>query len=185
MATAGDNNSLSKIFKLMEKIIEGWALAGGVLLLMVVLVTAYSMAGNILFAKPVPGDFEIVQIGVAVAVFAFLPYCQITDSNVSADIFTARAGPKLVAVFALIASVIALAFSILLLWRMSLGMLDYRKYEEITMVYQFPIWMAYVPILVSLFLLSIASLMTSIRSLQQTRYPVPDTLESVILKSCK
>lgn len=159
------------ISRFFEKLIEGWALAGGILLLIVVLVTAYSMAGNIFFAKPVPGDFEIVQIGVAVAVFAFLPYCQLTDSNVSADIFTSRAGPRLTAFFALLASVIALGFSVLLLWRMTLGMGDYQEYEETTMVYQFPIWMAFVPILMSLFLLTIASLMTLLKACSQIATP--------------
>ena len=160
MTAVGKGSKLAHFSAILEKFIEIWALAGGILLLLVVLVTAYSMAGNIIFSKPVPGDFEIVEVCVAIAAFAFLPYCQITDSNVSADIFTAGAGPRLTAAFSLLASLVALGFSSLLLWRMSLGMLDYQEYAEVTMVFQFPLWMAFVPILFSLFLLAVASLIT-------------------------
>ncbi len=144
----------------IRKIVELWALAGGLLLLGVVLVNATSLAGNIFLHQPVPGDFEIVEVGVAVAVFAFLPYCQITGSNVTADIFTARAGPRLLSALGVLASIIALGFAGLLLWRMSYGLMDYRQYREFTTIYQFPIWVAFVPILISLFLLTLACLVT-------------------------
>lgn len=170
MTTASGTPTSGRFASFLEKFIEWWALAGGILLVAVVLVTATSLAGNILFHKPVPGDFEIVEVCVAVAVFAFLPYCQITDSNVTADIFTAGAGPRLVAVFSLIASVVALGFSALLLWRMSIGMIDS---EEVTMVYQFPIWYAFVPIVFSLFLLAVASLMTLTKSFNNARQGRP------------
>jgi TRAP-type C4-dicarboxylate transport system permease small subunit len=147
---------------MIRKIIELWALAGGLLLIAVVLVNAASLAGNIFLNQPFPGDFEIVEIGVAVAVFSFLPYCQITDANVTADIFTARAGPRIISLLRVLASTIAFGFAALLLWRMWLGLIDYRIYREVTTIYQFPIWVAFVPILVSLFLLTLACLLTLI-----------------------
>lgn len=150
----------------IARLIEGWALAGGILLFGVVLVTAWSMGGNILFNQPVPGDFEIVEVAVAVAVFAFLPYCQLTGANVSADIFTAGAGPRWIAAFAVLASLVALAFAAVLFWRMSLGLQDYREYEELTMVYQFPLWIAFIPILVSLALLVLGCLVTLVDACQ-------------------
>lgn len=173
MITAGNNSKLVKFSAIVEKFIEYWALAGGLLLLVVVLVTAYSMAGNIFFHQPVPGDFEIVEVCVAIAAFAFLPYCQTTDSNVSADIFTAGAGPRLTAFFSLLASLVALGFSGLLLWRMSLGMLDFQEYRQITMVYEFPLWIAFIPILFSLFLLAIASCITLAKAWEKTHTEPP------------
>ena len=149
----------------IRRIIEYWALAGGLLLFAVVLVNATSLAGNIALNQPVPGDFEIVEVGVAVAVFSFLPYCQITGANVTADIFTAWAGPRLLGALGVLASLIALGFGILLLWRMSYGLADYREYREVTTIYQFPIWFAFVPILFSLFLLTLACLITLYESL--------------------
>jgi TRAP-type C4-dicarboxylate transport system permease small subunit len=96
-----------------------------------------------------------------VAVFAFLPYCQITGANVTADIFTAAAPARTVAVLRLAASIIAFGFSALLVWRMSAGMLDQRQYGYTTAILQFPHWIAFIPILGSLVLLAIAATITA------------------------
>ncbi len=53
------------------------------------IVTA-SVLGRWLFSTPIPGDFELAQIGTAIAVFAFLPYCQIVRGNIVVDTFTSR-----------------------------------------------------------------------------------------------
>jgi TRAP-type C4-dicarboxylate transport system permease small subunit len=143
-----------------RRMIEAWALAGGLLLLAIVLLTAWGLAGDMLGVGPLAGGFELVEVGVAVAVFSFLPYCQITGANVAADIFTVRAGPGFRRVLAVAASLVALGFSAVLTWRMYLGMEDYRRYEEVTTIYQFPVWQAFVPVLVSLVLLVVASLVT-------------------------
>ncbi len=126
----------------------------------IVLMTTYSAARGWMFDKPLQGDFEMTEMWVAVAVFMFLPYCQLTGANVTADIFTARAGRRTVAMLEFVSAVIALAFSVLLLWRMYLGMLDYREYVETTTILHVPIWYAYVPALMSLALLAVASLIT-------------------------
>ncbi|MEX0760509.1 MAG: TRAP transporter small permease, partial [Tistlia sp.] len=146
-----------RAFEGIRRVTEAWALAGGLLLVGVVLVNAASLAGGVLFGQPIAGDFEIVEVGIAVAVFSFLPYCQITGANVTADIFTAGAGRRWQSAFAILAGTIALGFGLLLLWRMSLGLLDFRRYLEVTTIYQFPLWIAFVPILVSLFLLVLAA----------------------------
>ena len=129
-------------------------------MLAVVLVNAYSIVADIFFAKPFPGDFELTEMGIAIATFCFLPYCQITASNVSADLFTANASKAAVAVMGVIASLVALGFSSFLLWRMSAGLFDYREYEEITGILSIPIWYGFVPAILSLCLLVVASFMS-------------------------
>ena len=79
--------------RLAESAITIWALLGGVVLVAVVLMNTYSVIGNN-FGAPFPGDFEMTEMGVCIAAFAFLPYCQLTGSNVTADIFTSRTGPR-------------------------------------------------------------------------------------------
>jgi TRAP-type C4-dicarboxylate transport system permease small subunit len=144
-------------------VIHLWAIAGGVVLLAVVLVNVASVAGGIVW-KPFPGDFELTEMGVAIAAFAFLPFCQLTDANVTADIFTARASERWVAGFRLAAALVALGFALLLAWRMFYGMGDQRTYGYTTTILQIPVWWAFVPILVSLVLLAVASLVTLIES---------------------
>ena len=91
----------------LARLIEIWALLGGALLAAVVPMNVASVIGTAV-ASPVPGDFELTQIGIAVAVFAFLPYVQLSRGNVSADIFTARASARWVARFSLLGSLCAL-----------------------------------------------------------------------------
>ena len=153
---------------LARVVITGWALLGGAVLLGVVVMNVLSVLGGV-FAKPFPGDFEMTQVGIAIAVFAFLPYCQLTGTNVTADIFTSRASPRAVAIFSLFASIIALGFGLLLLWRMYFGMLDQRDYGYTTAILQFPHWLAFIPILISLALLALAALITLKQHFAQAR----------------
>ena len=147
-----------------HRIAGWWALAGGALLTAVVLLTAASAVSNIFFNAPISGDFEAVEITVAIAVFCFLPHCQLTGANVCADIFTARLSARAQAGLALLESAVVCAFAALLLWRMSVGMLDYRYDGEITHILAFPVWMAFPPMLLSLFLLLFAGTATAFES---------------------
>lgn len=137
-----------------------WGFGGG-LLVAIVLMTAYSAGSNFLLNRPIPGDFEIVQMGVAIAAFAFLPLAQVARANVVVDIFTKRAGPRLRRALDLLGALAALAFSALLLWRMSEGMMDYYEYSEYTPIVGIPVWVAFPPILVSLLLLFIGALISA------------------------
>ena len=145
---------------LAHRIITGWALIGGLVLIGVVLINAWSILADALFNKPFPGDFELTEMGAAIAAFCFLPYCQLTGANVSADIFTMRSGPRSVAIMSVFAAVLAVLFAGLLLWRMSAGLQDYREYEEFTGILGIPIWYAFVPTLISLALLCLAAVIT-------------------------
>lgn len=158
MSTGGTKGTPG-IAGIANRLITLWALAGGLVLLLVVAVNMASIIGG-LFGRPFPGDFELTEMGVAVAVFAFLPYCQLTGANVSADIFTAAAPKRLIAFFTLLASLTAFGFACLLIWRMYFGMLDQREYEYTTTILQIPHWLAFLPILLSLALLALAALIT-------------------------
>jgi len=148
----------------VERLIEWWALLGGAALLAIVLLTSWSVATGFIFGKPLPGDFELTEILVAVAVFSFLPYCQLTDANVTADLFTANAGPRTVAGLGLLSAVLALAISVLLTWRTWAGMLDYRKFVETTTILKIPVWTAYLPALASLALLVLACVIVLVKN---------------------
>ena len=145
---------------LARSLITGWAILGGLVLVGVVVVNAYSILAGAVVNKPFPGYFELTEMGAAIAAFCFLPYCQLAGANVSADIFTMRAGPRAVAVMSALAAVVAVVFAAILLWRMSAGLLDYREYEQFTGILEIPIWWAFLPALVSLALLVLASIIT-------------------------
>ncbi len=146
-----------------------WAVAGGVVLLALVLFTAISLVSNKFLGESLPGEYEMAEVGVAIAAFAFLPYCQLIGGNVSADIFTQRAGRRTVAILTMIGAVVAFLFAALLLWRMSLGMIDTKGYGLKTAILGFPIWIAFIPILVSLFLLVVASFISILEAGRDTK----------------
>lgn len=150
-------------FGVAATIITGWAILGGIVLLAVVAMNVVSVIGGVVW-KPFPGDFEMTEVGVAIAAFAFLPYCQLTDANVTADIFTARARRRTIAGFKLLASIVALLFALLMLWRMYEGMGNQREYGYTTAILQFPTWTAFIPILISLALLAVASFVTLVEN---------------------
>ena len=156
---------------LLRRLTEAWALLGGLLLLAIALMTSYSSGAGWLIGKPLPGDVELVEMLTAVSVFMFLPYCQISGANVTADLFTAGASKRTVAVLELLGAVVALAFSVLLLWRMYEGLLDYRQYVETTTILKIPIWYAYLPALVSLALLAVAAVASVRSALYRARHP--------------
>ena len=66
------------------------ALLGGALLLALAGLVTVSVLRRWLTSQPINGDFELVQLGLALAIFAFLPWCQWRDGNIYVDTFTSR-----------------------------------------------------------------------------------------------
>lgn len=150
---------------LARRLIEAWAIFGGFVLVAIVLMQTASVVTGI-FGAPLPGDFEMTEVWIAVAAFAFLPYCQLTGANVTADIFTSGAGPKFISAMNLLTSLLALAFALVLAWRSWHGMLEQFAYDSQTAILGFQIGYAFVPIVISLLLLAVASLVTLAEALR-------------------
>ena len=141
--------------------ITGWALLGGLLLAGLAVMTAASAVSNILFARPFSADYELMKHFVAVAIFMFLPYCQLSGANVSVDIFTEKMSDRAKSAMGIVASLLAVAFAAVLFRQMWLGMESYIRYPETTPVLRLPLWTAFPPMLFSLLLLLVAGLFTA------------------------
>ncbi|MBB6180335.1 TRAP transporter small permease [Pseudorhizobium flavum] len=155
---------------LTHRIITAWALAGGVVILLVVAIQTISVITGA-FGNPLPGDFELTELGVAVGVFCFLPYCQLTDANVTADIFTSGLTQRSRAVLILLSALVALVFAAIMAWRTWIGTLDQFEYDYQTAILQIPIGYAFIPIVISLLLLVLASLVTLAESYRDIAHP--------------
>ena len=157
----------------LHRTATGVALLGGLVLFALTLLTVISVVGRALFSAPIPGDFELVELGMAVAIFAFLPYCQIVRGNVIVDLFTTKASPRTKALLDGIGNLLFTAIAALLTWRVALGGIEIRSYNETTMVLQVPVWWGYVPAVVFLALLTIVCAYTVWRSVLEYRgHPV-------------
>ncbi|SFM57645.1 TRAP transporter small permease [Shimia aestuarii] len=129
----------------------GWlarvmAILGGIVLIGLIIMTCLSITGRALIPLglgPVPGDFELVEAGVAFAIFAFLPWCQYNRGHARVDLFQpayGRFGNRLID---LVADVMMFIAAYIIAWRLYLGMMDKYNYHETTFILQFEIWMAY------------------------------------------
>lgn len=146
----------------LAAIVRMWALLGGLIISALAVMTAASAVSNLLFEKPFSPDYELVKHFVGVAIFMFLPYCQLSGANVTVDIFTENMSRRSKAAMAAFSSLFAIAFSLLLLRQMSLGFMSYLRYPEVTPVLQLPLWTAFPPMLASLALLCVAAVLTAL-----------------------
>lgn len=105
-------------------------------------------------------DYELVKHIVAIVIFMFLPYCQITGPNIAVDIFTESLSARLKTFIDVLSSIFALGFAMLRFVQMLGDKQSYLKYREIMPVLELPLWTAFPMILFSLILLSLASCVT-------------------------
>lgn len=155
----------------IHAIIRLWALIGGLIVVALVVMTAASTASNLLFDRPFQGDYEMVKHFIAIAVFCFLPYCQLTGANVTVDVFTERMSERAKAAMLTFSSLFAIIFALVLLRQMSLGMMGYIRYPETTAALHIPLWTAFPPALVSLALLFVAGIVTLIEGVRGALHP--------------
>lgn len=95
---------------------------GGIVLLAMAVVTVGSVVGRAVpFLPSFPGDFELVEMGAAVTVFLFLPWCQLSGGQVAIEFVTRRFGRRVHAAFGMIGNAMLTGLSAVILWRMWLG----------------------------------------------------------------
>jgi len=122
------------------------AYSGGAVLLAVIVMTCASIIGRAsipLGLRPVPGDFEMVEIGVGFAIFAFLPWCQLQRGHVAVDLFRPAFGEVANRLIDVVVDILILGLAIMIAWRLFEGMLDKRQFAETTFILRLPIWQAY------------------------------------------
>jgi len=154
----------------VETLARALALLGGFVLASLIVLTVVSITGRaFIFAGlgPVPGDFELVEVSSAFAVFAFLPWCQFKRGHVTVDLFVSKLSPRKLAFLSLIGNVLLSVVSSLILWRLVLGTLDKQNYNETTFILQFPLWWGYAACIVGGAVFVIVSIYTVWRSFNE------------------
>ena len=131
------------------------ALAGGLLLVGVLVMTVASVAGRYLFNAPIPGDYEITELACGVAVFAFLPYCQMKRANIVVEFFTARLGDRPKRVLDTVHSLAFAVVAILMAWRLAVGGLSKMADGQTTLYLGIPIYWGYFPAVVGAVMLCV------------------------------
>jgi TRAP-type C4-dicarboxylate transport system permease small subunit len=147
-----------RIGRALYRACSGLALLGGLVLLAMTLMSVVSIIGRRCCSAPLTGDFELVQIGCAIAVAAFLPYCQMRRGHVIVDFFTMKASRRTLAMLDAIGALALALAAALVTWRLSAGARSIYESQESSMLLGVPIWYAYVPMALSFALLTLAGL---------------------------
>lgn len=148
------------------RLARGFAVIGGTVLSVLVLITCLSIAGRALNGAlatdlamsiapglaqglidagigAIPGDFELVEAGMAFCIFAFLPFCQVTAGHASVDVFTdalpMRAKRGLIFLTETLFAVVLVTIAVQLYAALERNM----QSGQTTMLLQFPIWWSY------------------------------------------
>jgi TRAP-type C4-dicarboxylate transport system permease small subunit len=134
-APAGSETGL----RLLDGLARLLALFGGALAVCLALLVSISITLRALGLGGVRGDFEFVQMGVALIVFAFMPWCQARRGNVMVDSFTTRLPPRFQAALDAVWEVVFAGMMALIAWRLGAGALEAARSSTTTMVLLLPI----------------------------------------------
>lgn len=92
---------------------------------------------------PVNGDFELVEAGIAFAIFSFLPYCQITSGHAVVSIFTDWMPMRAQQVLRMVIEILFALVLVVIAIQLKEGMDGRIRSGQTTFLLQFPIWWAY------------------------------------------
>lgn len=162
---------------LVERLSGTIAILGGLLALATALLVVLSVLGRWLSGMPwaqsiassvgftlgpINGDFEMVQIATAVAVFCFLPYTQARRGNIFVDTFTGKLDPRSNALIDAFWDLVYAVTMGILTWCLVIGTLEHYRSGQTTMLLQIIVWPAIAVSTALLFLLTCVALSTAI-----------------------
>ena len=154
------------MYSYIDRLSRLFALLGGLVLTALIVLTCLSIVGRLLngvlhgdwvqsfapeFANrllalglgPINGDFELVESGMAFAIFAFLPLCQLKSAHASVDIFTAALPLRLNRLLRALIEITFALVLVLIAWQLFAGTLSKFNSGQTTFLLEFPLWWAY------------------------------------------
>ena len=143
---------------LLESLARLCAIAAGVLLTVVTLMTCGSLLGRNLIGMTIVGDFELSGAAAGAAVALFMPWCQFQRGNIIVDFFTAKASPRTIDRLDRSGALLLGLSMALLAWRTSIGGVNAWKTGSGTMLIGFPEWAIYSAMLPPLVLTALIAL---------------------------
>ena len=139
------------------------AIAAGVLLTVVTLMTCVSLLGRNLIGATIVGDFELSGAAAGAAIALFMPWCQFQRGNIIVDFFTAKAGERTIAGLDRFGALLLGLTMALLAWRTTLGGINAWKSGSGTMLIGFPEWIVYVGMVPPLALTAVIGIAQAVR----------------------
>lgn len=139
-----------------------FAVAGALVALATGGMTLVSVLLRALWNQPIPGDVELTQMGVALAISLCLPYCQAQGEHIIVDFFTQNAAQATQRGLDRLGCAVLVLFYGLLAWRTSAGAQAVKEAGETTMIMGLPMWWAYASLAPGLALAAVLALMQAL-----------------------
>lgn len=152
----------------IERVTAALAIFGGGLMLAAAGLVTVSVLLRWATSSGINGDFDLIQFAMPLAVFAFLPWCQLRGGNIFVDTFTLRLPKPVVAILDGLWTLVYAAVAGLIAWRMAVAAQDTIASGTGSMVLGLPIGWAMA--LAALFALWLAiSALVTLRGSQWAR----------------
>jgi TRAP-type C4-dicarboxylate transport system permease small subunit len=168
MATA-TSTGFERFERACNALASGLVVFGGFCLVLACGLTAASIVGAVTI-RPLPGEIELVEALCGLAVFAFLPFCQLKRGHVGVDILISAFGPKAMNWTQLIGDFVIALLMALVTWRHAIGTLDKFENGETTPLLLLPVWWGFAVALVILaanLLVSLYVIAADLRDIRQ------------------
>ena len=154
------------MYRIIQAIARSAAIAGGIVLTALIILTTLSISGRSISKlmhtewgaswfggvadwvirsgiDEIKGTYELTEAGVAFAIFAFLPICQLYGAHATVDIFTSGLGDRVQRILKAFWEVVLTVTILFVTERLWDGMQRYLNNGETTLFLQFPVWWAY------------------------------------------
>jgi len=127
----------------MRRLAALFAVAGCVAACAVALMVVVSIVGRNAMSRPISGDVELTQFGIALCISLCLPWCQLRGGNIIVDFFTQKSSPGTLRRLDAVGAALVALFTAVLAWRTGVGAVSVREAMETTMILDLPMWWSY------------------------------------------
>ena len=171
----------------MERVARLLAYFGGLVLILLAAMTVVSTIGRAFVGLqiglgPIPGDFELVESGTAVAIFCFMSWCHLNQGHVTVDIIADFIPRRANLTLVLIGNVLVFLVAFVIAWRLWMGFgeqvtwfdqplrdllgFGYKPFtNNTTYILGMPLWYSYLLSVIGAFFFLIISIYTVWRAL--------------------
>lgn len=134
------------------------AVLGGLVLIVLIVLVTLSIIGRFLGLGEIKGSYEVLEAGVAFAIFAFFPVCQLYGDHATVDVFTSGLRPRALGALRAFWEIVLAATIVFLTFRLADGMMRYVNNGETTLFLEFPVWWSYAASVVAATVASITAI---------------------------
>ena len=144
--------------RFLYRLAWGFAVLGGLCASAVALMTVASIGMRSLLSRPIQGDVELTQLGIALCISLCLPWCQLHGGNILVDFFTQGARERTVRGLDAFGGLLMALMVGLLAWRTGAGALAVGTAGETSMILGLPMWWIYASLAPGLALAGVVAL---------------------------